>query len=99
MKKEQDINLLLIESQIELIKYIPWKFKDIKNPCLEVQLAAVNEDGHNIKHIKNPCYEVQLAAIQYHTNVLSIKWYFDSINPYITYPDLLELIEIKLLCQ
>ena len=36
----------------------------LKNPSLEVQHIAVEQDGSSIKHIKNPSLEVQLAAIK-----------------------------------
>ena len=92
----QGINSKSKEEQIEFIKQnIGFIIGYIENPCLEVQLAAVNQDGYCIEHINNPGYEVQLAAIQEKTNEL--KDHFEFIKPYITYPDLLELLEIKML--
>ncbi len=48
-----------------------------------------------IVFIKNPSYEIQLAAIQNETAIY--KKYFELIKKYITYSDLLELIELKIL--
>ena len=91
----KDINLRSKEEQIELVTNYGWNIKYIKEPCYEVQLAAVNNNGLNIQYIKTPWYEVQLAAIQEKTNKL--KQHFKFIKQYITYPDLLELLELKIL--
>ena len=89
------INIPAYETQILSVNINDDSIQFIKDPCLEVQLIAVNQNGHNIEFINNPCYEVQLAAIQEETNKL--KEHFKYIREYITYPDLLELIEIKIL--
>ena len=68
---------------------------DINLRSKKGQLQLVTENGYYIKHIKNPCYEVQLAAIQDETNTL--KCHFEYIKEYITHPDLLELLEFKIL--
>ena len=90
-----NINSLSEDEQLEIIKDEPLMVHYIKNQSLKVQLATVNSDGLCIKYIKNPSYEVQLAAIQDKTNYK--KYHFEYIKPYITYPDLLELLELKLL--
>ena len=90
-----DYNLLSKQEQIEYVSKNAYTIQRIKNPCLEVQLAAVNKYGTSIQYIKEPCYEVQLAAIQEETN--KVKEHFKYIREYITYPDLLELLEIKIL--
>ena len=59
------------------------------------QIKSVSNNRHNIQLINNPCYEVQLAAIQEKTNKL--KYHFEYIKKCITYPDLLELLELKIL--
>ena len=61
----------------------------------KVQLQLVTENGYYIKFIKNPDYDVQLVAIQEETNIK--KEHFEYIKKYITHPDLLELLEFKIL--
>ena len=39
-------------------------FKYIENPSIELQLAAVQQNGSAIQYIENPSEEVQLAAVQ-----------------------------------
>ena len=94
MKKE-DINLLSEEEQIEIIKDELWKIKYIKNPSLGVQLTTININSYAIRYIKDPWYEVQLAAIQQNHNYTKQELRF--IKRSITYPDLLELLELKIL--
>ena len=89
------INNPCLEVQLAAVMQYGVSIKYINNPCLEVQLVAVNENGHCIILIKDPGYEVQLSAIQNNLNIN--KNYFEFIKPYITYPDLLELLEIKIL--
>jgi hypothetical protein len=36
----------------------------IKNPSVEVQMAAVKQNGHAIQFIKNPSVEVQMEAVR-----------------------------------
>ena len=84
-----------LEGQLSVVNYRVDNIKYIKTPCLEVQLAAVNKNGYSIVFIKNPSYEIQLAAIQNETAIY--KKYFELIKKYITYSDLLELIELKIL--
>lgn len=52
--------------------------RNIKNPSLEVQLAAVGDMGSAIQHIKNPSEEVQLAAIN---NNATAIYYIDNPSP------------------
>ena len=94
-EKIKDIKDPCLEVQLAAVNENGYSIKYIENPCLEVQLAAVNEDGHNINYINNPCYEVQLVAIQEETNIYKMN--FEFIKQYITYPDLLELLELKIL--
>ena len=90
-----DYNSLSKEEQLAVVSKNGYYIKYINNPCFEVQLAAVNQNGYNIEFIKDSCYEVQLVSIQEETNRL--KYEFEFIKPYITYPDLIELIELKIL--
>ena len=91
----QHINNPCLEVQLAAVNNNGFNIQHIKEPYLEAQLVAVNNDGISINYIKNPCYEVQLASIQDLTNVF--KWHFQEIKPHITYPDLLELLELKIL--
>ena len=91
----QYINNQCYEVQLAAVNKNGYSIGYIKNPYLEIQLISINKNGHYIEHINNPCYEVQLAAIQEKTNKL--KQDFEIIKQFITYPDLLELLEIKML--
>ena len=82
-----------LDIQLAAVNKFGYSIKYIKNPYLEVQLVAVRHHGINIQHIENPGYEVQQISIQQNYN----KEYFEYIKPYITYPDLLELLELKIL--
>jgi len=44
---------------------------------VEVQLAAVREDGLAIKYISHPCVEVQLAAVRENSSA-----FFRIVNPH-----------------
>ena len=69
--------------------------KDINLRSKKEQIELVMENSFIIKYINKPCYEVQLYAIQEETNKL--KDDFEYIKKFITYPDLLELLELKIL--
>ena len=84
-----------LETQLRSVNDNIWNIEFIKNPYLEVQLMVINRNGYCIILIKDPGYEVQLSAIQNNLNIN--KNYFKFIKSYITYPDLLELIELKIL--
>ena len=90
----QYINNPCLEIQLAAVSENGFNIRYIKTPGLEVQLTAVNKNGYSICYIKTPYYEVQLAAIQ--KNIIN-KEYFEVIKEYITYPDLLELLELKML--
>ena len=51
-------------TDLERVKNNPLNIKDIKNPSLEVQLAAVKVNGWAIQYVKNPSLEVQLTAVR-----------------------------------
>ena len=71
------------------------KRKFIDKLSKKKKIESVSRNRYNIQLIKNPCYEVQLAAIQNVTNIK--KEHFEYIKEYITHPDLLELLEFKIL--
>ena len=50
--------------QIAYVKKYWSNIRNITNPILEVQLAAVQQDGWAIQYITNPSIPVQLAAVQ-----------------------------------
>ena len=84
-----------LELQLESVNQNGYNIQAINNPCYEVQLAAVNKNSSVICHIKDPDYNIQLAAIQNKNNYA--KWHFEFIKEYITYQDLLELLELKII--
>ncbi len=69
--------------------------KYINSLSKEEQIKFISKYSYDIQYIKNPCYEVQLVAIQEETNIYKMN--FEFIKQYITYPDLLELLELKIL--
>jgi hypothetical protein len=53
-----------IEEQIKMVREDWSSIRYIKNPYLEVQLAAVNNCGRAISFISNPCLEVKMATVK-----------------------------------
>ena len=62
--KSTDPNTWTEAEQIAYVKEYWSYIRNITNPILEVQLAAVQQTGDAIYYITNPCLEVQLAAVQ-----------------------------------
>lgn len=56
-KLDEETQVKLVEKDILNISYV-------KNPSLNVQLAAVNSRGWSIRYIDNPCDQVKIAAIK-----------------------------------
>ena len=87
-KIPKDKLLIYLISKPDLIPYI-------KRVSINMQISIINENNYAIVYFKKPCYQVQLIAIQ---NIVDFKKYkFEYIKKYITYPDLLELLEFKIL--
>ena len=61
----------------------------------EKEIEFISKNGCNIEFIENPCYDLQLAAIQQNHNYTKQELRF--IKRSITYQDLIELLELKIL--
>ena len=66
-----------------------------KSLSKEHQIEMVSKYSYMLPYLNSEDYDIQLAAIQscYPTK----KEHFKHIKNYITYPDLLELLELKML--
>ena len=53
-----------IFNPIFTVRENPYSIQYMKNPNIEVQIAAVRDIGYSIQYIKNPSEEVQLAAVK-----------------------------------
>ena len=49
-------------TDLEKVRQNGYVIRNIKNPSMEVQMAAVRYNGHAIAVIENPSLEIQRAA-------------------------------------
>ena len=67
--KTYELNFLKEKHLYEdMVIISPNYIKYIENPSEQVQLVAVQEDGHSIQYIQNPSEQAQLAAVNQNGN-------------------------------